>query len=249
MSSETPKVFISYSHEDREWVDKLQVHLAPIVRELGIDVWDDSRIQAGMKWSKKINEVLADAQVAILLISPHFLASEFIANEELPYLLKAADKDGVLIIPIILSGTRFDKTPGLKEFQAINSLDNPLKALSEVECDEVLDEVAEAVEVHLLEASEPQVSQTISKEPVGQPSAKVSSELEDLIIKFLTEWNNWYFNATRIYNWGAKRSGFECFKNYSPAEIREILENLAKLERLKVREGKKGSMVYKIVES
>jgi hypothetical protein len=43
------QVFISYSHEAGEWLKRLQIMLRPLTRNLNLDVWDDSRIQAGSK--------------------------------------------------------------------------------------------------------------------------------------------------------------------------------------------------------
>ncbi len=72
------KVFISYSHRDKEWLDRLQVHLKPLERAGIIDRWDDPRIKAGERWKVKIREALATAKVVVVLLSGDFLASDFI---------------------------------------------------------------------------------------------------------------------------------------------------------------------------
>ena len=35
-------IFVSYSHRDRKWLERLQVHLKPLVRAGNIDLWDDT---------------------------------------------------------------------------------------------------------------------------------------------------------------------------------------------------------------
>jgi hypothetical protein len=40
---ERTKVFISYSHQDKPWLERLRVHLKPLERDLDIDIWDDSK--------------------------------------------------------------------------------------------------------------------------------------------------------------------------------------------------------------
>lgn len=137
-------VFVSYSHKDKKWLEQLQTHLTPLVRDRRIDLWDDTRIKAGMMWKGEIEAALDAAQAAVLLISAEFLASEFIANHELPLLLKAAEERGCRILPVIVSHCLFDETEGLNQFQAVNSPKRPLKAMTENEQDEVLVKVAKS---------------------------------------------------------------------------------------------------------
>ncbi|HYR10634.1 MAG TPA: toll/interleukin-1 receptor domain-containing protein, partial [Longimicrobium sp.] len=119
------RVFISYSHADAEWLERLQKHLKPLQRE-GIEVWDDTRLKAGEQWREEIREALAKTKVAVLLISADFLASDFIVTNELPPLLKAAEEDGATILPVIISPCRFTREASLSRFQAVNDPAKPL---------------------------------------------------------------------------------------------------------------------------
>ncbi len=119
------QVFISYSHKDTKWLERIQVHLKPLEREGLIDRWDDTRIKAGKKWQEEIEKALASAKVAILLVSADFLASDFIVDNEFPPLLAAAKADGAVIIPVILSPSLFEQTD-LAQFQAVNPPQRPL---------------------------------------------------------------------------------------------------------------------------
>src|SRR5437588_900547 len=120
------RVFISYSHKDRVWLEALQVHLRPLEREQRITRWDDTLIQSGARWKLEISKALEEARVAVLLVSKHFLASDFITADELPPLLAAAEHQGALILPVLVGPCRFNRTPGLADYQAVNSPERTL---------------------------------------------------------------------------------------------------------------------------
>jgi hypothetical protein len=122
-------VFISYSHADAKWLTRLRVHLKPLERHGTIVPWDDTRIKPGTEWREEIRNALKRARVAVLLVSADFLASDFIATNELPPLLESAEARGTLILPLILNHCRFVKTEGLSRFQAVNNPAKPLATL------------------------------------------------------------------------------------------------------------------------
>jgi hypothetical protein len=139
------KVFVSYCHVDRRWLERLTVHLAPLTREYAVDLWADTRLSPGSKWRDEIREAVEQANVAVLIVSADFLASEFIRTNELPPLLKAAEEEGALVLPIIVGPSLFLRTPELAQFQAVNSPSAPLLGAPEHDQEAVLVRVAEAI--------------------------------------------------------------------------------------------------------
>jgi tetratricopeptide (TPR) repeat protein len=140
------RVFISYSHKDARWLQRVQVHFSPFERQGKIQRWDDTMITPGKKWRDEISLALTCAKVAVLLVSADFLASDFIANEELPRLLSAAENDGVVIVPVILSPCAFNSVETLSQFQSINPPSQPLSGLSKTKREQLLVKLTEVIE-------------------------------------------------------------------------------------------------------
>jgi len=134
------QVFISYSQQDMEWFKRLWTMLAPLVRNQTVDVWWDGRITPGQEWLTAIKEVLDSAKVAVLLVSPNFLASQFICNEELPTILDRAKSEGVVLFWCLVRNCLWTETP-LERYQAAHNPEKVWNRLSEGELDALLVEV------------------------------------------------------------------------------------------------------------
>jgi len=163
--AEPKPVFVSYAHKDNEsadpakrWLDRLREHLEPLVQQDNITICSDQEIGLGEDWQAHIQKHLNSARVAVLLVSPAILASQYIRSNELPILLRNAKEQGVRIIPVILrpclfAETKFrypDPRTGPEEFTlaSLQAAGSPSKALSEMtegEQDRALLTVAQAL--------------------------------------------------------------------------------------------------------
>ena len=106
-------VFVSYCREDAEWLRRFAVMLKPEVRERGVEVWTDTQIGPSREWRPEIDAALARADVALLLVSPDFLASDFVMDQELPVLLER----GVPLVPVLLRSCRYKTVRALASAQ------------------------------------------------------------------------------------------------------------------------------------
>ena len=88
-------IFISYSHQDKDYVHKLQKAL----QNEGFDAWIDDRIDYGEEWLKVIEEHLDGCDAFILVMSKNSRESEMVQNE----VTRARDNKKV-IFPLLLDG-------------------------------------------------------------------------------------------------------------------------------------------------
>lgn len=135
-------IFVSYTQQDSKWLQRLQVHLTPLTREGTVELWDNTKIKPGERSREQLEAALKRARVAILLVSADFLASEFIATNELPPLLDAADQQGVRIMSLIVGPCMYLEHPRLRRYQPINAPSQPLSGMPRPQAETVLLEVA-----------------------------------------------------------------------------------------------------------
>ena len=106
-----PTVFVSYSHLDSKWCDRAYPYalipwLENALRRDGVTLWydrsDTMGIQPGAEFEREILGAIDAAEVALLLISEAFFASDFIRDVELPRILQRAADGTLVIIPVLL---------------------------------------------------------------------------------------------------------------------------------------------------
>jgi formylglycine-generating enzyme required for sulfatase activity len=169
------QLFISYSHRDREWVDRLQTMIRPLVRSDDLKLWDDSQIPPGARWKEEIEKALASAKVALLLVSDEFLASEFVTNKELPPLLEAAEREGLRILWVCLSPCFVEFTL-INDFQAVIPPSQVLEGMTPVEQKQALKKLALSVREALSSSSSaPPVPPTSSTTPTATSPPNTST--------------------------------------------------------------------------
>jgi hypothetical protein len=129
-------VFISYSHQDLSYINDFKRHFKELERTHGLELWDDSKIPVGEKWKDEISAAMARAKVAIFVVSADFFGSDFIANEELPELLRKAEEEGATVISVIVKPCDFSSSI-LSQYQALNSPSKSVLSLTELEKEEL----------------------------------------------------------------------------------------------------------------
>lgn len=135
-------VFISYSHRDKKWLDKLKTVLKPA---LGAEtIWDDTQIAPGASWSDEIERAIASARVAVLLVTPALLSSDFIVSQELPRIIERQTKEGLTILWVAVEPALYAHSP-LFVFQAVNNPARPLSVMGKAEQDKAFVQVAERI--------------------------------------------------------------------------------------------------------
>ncbi len=137
-------VFISYSHHDSDWLERLQKMLKPLQRQGMLDVWADTRIQPGQVWKEEIEQALARAKVAVLLVSSDFLDSDFIHTYELPPLLEAARQEGLKIFWVLVRPCVYEVT-AIARYQAAYDTKTALSLLPPNQQEAALAQIARAL--------------------------------------------------------------------------------------------------------
>lgn len=112
------KAFISYSHKDSKFLERLHTHLTQIKRDGKLTSWTDEIIPAGGAVNDHISNNLETSQIFIALLSPDYIASNYCYEKEFTKAIKMQENGTLIIIPIILEPCDWLNTP-FREFKAL----------------------------------------------------------------------------------------------------------------------------------
>jgi len=112
------KLFISYSHKDEKYLSDFQTHLSVLKRENLVDEWNDNAITSGQEWDQTIKNKLDEADIIIFLVSPDFIASDYIQDIEIEKAIRKYQRGENIIIPVIIRTCAFGSLE-ISKFQAL----------------------------------------------------------------------------------------------------------------------------------
>ncbi|HYN20169.1 MAG TPA: TIR domain-containing protein, partial [Thermoanaerobaculia bacterium] len=132
-------VFISYSHQDEDWKNRVVGHLKVVAN---LEIWDDRQIAKGDDWLPAIRSAMDRAAVAVLLISKDFLISRFIRGTEIPHLLERRKEEGLRVIPLFIRPCAWQAAGWLAAIQGRPKDAKPLSDLKSSKADQILADLA-----------------------------------------------------------------------------------------------------------
>lgn len=126
------KLFISYSHADKDYLVNFTNYLANMKRQNEITAWTDRQITAGNEWRNVIDENLLDADIVIILVSPDFVNSEYCYDLEMGKAIERHRANSCRVIPIYIRVTDV-KGSIIEEFQALPDDRKPINKWSDTD--------------------------------------------------------------------------------------------------------------------
>lgn len=99
------KVFISYSHKDEKYKDRLITHLSPLKELKLVKEWHDRMLVPGSVLHDEIDKNLSNSDIILLLISADYVSSYSCYKDEFPKAFNQWENGTALIVPIIVRET------------------------------------------------------------------------------------------------------------------------------------------------
>lgn len=141
----TKRIYVSYSHLDQKWLKEMEEEWsAVLLSERGFELFYDKRsLRPSDDVWESLQAGIESADVAVLLVTQHYLASDTITRWELPRLMEAR-KGTLKIFWILISDCAWNDTP-LAHIQAANDVKRSLDRLRKPDRARVWQEIGNAI--------------------------------------------------------------------------------------------------------
>ena len=168
------KLFVSYSHQDKDRCAELGKYLAQLQDAGLIEPWTDGQILAGDNWDDEILNNLRQADIVLLLISIDFLRSKYIKSKELVVAKERHARGETVIVPVVLRKCQWQRDHyELGQYQALPQGGKPIYGTSiQHEIEEALDQVVQGIEQT--------ARQILQRRSVGNPKPS-QAEVAELV--------------------------------------------------------------------
>lgn len=166
-------IFVSYSHADEKWRKRFETMSKPLGRSEGIKFWSDQDIKVG-EWEKQIEDAMQGAVAAVLLVSDNFLASDYIASKELPYIVRASKERGLEVCWAYLEPCDLKRFPEIRKFQAMTrGTLEPLSKMTDWQWKETMLRGCDMIDEILKDLERPIINQTLRRKSFPRISENV----------------------------------------------------------------------------
>jgi tetratricopeptide (TPR) repeat protein len=155
---------------------RLDVHLAPLVREGLIELWCDRAIAPGSDWEWDIADELARADIVLLLVTPDFVASVHCFERELTEALRRHEEEGVCILPVFVKSVDLDNMP-FGRFQGLPLDLRPINAWPDA--DEAWLEVARGVRLAVADIYRNRTEFPAQRAGAPEDEPRIGDELQE----------------------------------------------------------------------
>jgi TIR domain len=109
-------IFISYSRRDQQTASGIAEQLEQLVAAGTATVWYDRDLELGESWEGRVVDEVRRADIVLLLVSPSYLASQFVSETELPLIQERAE-GGARVMPVIIAPCQWRSHPYIGSLQ------------------------------------------------------------------------------------------------------------------------------------
>lgn len=91
VESRPRQAFVSYSHRQEAWKERLLEALHPLEEQRQITAWHDRKLLPGRPWNGVIRAELERSDLVLLLVEPDFIASPYCRDVEVRRAVERAE--------------------------------------------------------------------------------------------------------------------------------------------------------------